>query len=744
MDTRSYDEMIDELSEICGIVREYYDIFGHKKVASSETQKAILRAMGIKLDSPEEIRREIEERRERHWKSFVEPVRVVSENEQPLAIPVHVPVEKGEERRLRLTWSFKDEEGGKVESMLSGDAISVAEDRYIDGIRYAKIDLREERRFHIGYYELDVQCAHPAPVFPGGENRLQKRVKVIITPDTCYLPPLLQGGRTWGLSINLYSVGSRCNWGIGDFGDLAEIVKWVSDLKGGFVGINPLHLIPNTRTFGTSPYSPITKLYKNFIYLSIEKIPEVSESEEIQATLRSDSFQAKLRSLKRDKLIDYGKTASLKEEILRRAFAVFYERHHTTDTPRGKDFKKYVSEGGSALEYFGLFMAIQGQMKRVHHAGGWQEWPEAYRHPSDPLVLEFKKTHAKEILFYQYVQWLIEKQHQEIAELVGDLGMAVGLYHDLAIGSVDGGSDVWCYQDMIAGDVDTGAPPDDYSIHGQNWGFPPLIPDRLKERGYEFFVQTIRRNMKYGGALRIDHALGLFRLFWIPEGMAPKDGAYVRYPSEDLLRIIALESVRNNAVVIAEDLGTIGENVREELKKFRMFSYRLFYFERDYPDPSFLPPERYPNMALCAVTTHDLPTLYGYWIDQDLRTKKKLGMYPDQDIWRLQVNERERDKQLILSALKSHRLLPDGYPTDPKEIPQMTPELCLAIYRYLAKTPCKLILVSLDDILGTLDQQNMPATVDSYPNWIQKAPVPLEEILSDSRFSDLSEVFEKP
>lgn len=743
MDTRSYDEMIGELSEICDIVPEYYDIFGRKKVTSLETQKAILKAMNMKLDSPEEIKQEIEERRERPWKTFVEPVKVISENEQPLAIPVYVPVGEGEERRLTLSWSLKDERGERVESVLSGDAVSISEQHHIDGIRYAKINLLEEKRLNIGYYEMDVQCIHPDPIFQGGKNRLQKKVKVIIAPDACYLPPELQEGKTWGLSINLYSIASRRNWGIGDFGDLAEIVRGVADLKGGFVGINPLHLIANTRTFGTSPYSPITKLYKNFIYLSIEKIPEVSESEEIQAIIRSGSFKRELSNLKREKLIDYEKIASLKEEILRRAFTIFYERHYAKDTPRGKDFKKYVSEEGSALESFALFMALREQMKKMHDAEAWQQWPEAYYHPLHPAVQEFKKTHVREMLFYPYVQWLVEKQHEEIAELTEDLGMSVGLYHDLAIGSIGGGSDVWCYQDMIAGDVDVGAPPDDYSINGQDWGFPPLIPEKLKERGYEFFVHTIGKNMKYGGALRIDHALGLFRLFWIPKGMAPKDGAYVRYPSEDLLRIIALESVRNRTVVIAEDLGTIGENVREALKKFHMLSYRLFYFERDYPDPSFLSPERYPEMALCAVTTHDLPTLYGYWIGQDLKTKKKLGMYPDHNIWQQQVNERERDKELILSALKSHGILPDGNPSNPKRIPRMTPELCLAIYRYLAKTPCKLILVSLDDIMGTLNQQNMPATVDSYPNWIQKTPLTLEETLSDRRFSDLSEVFAK-
>jgi len=322
--------------------------------------------------------------------------------------------------------------------------------------------------------------------------------------------------------------------------------------------------------------------------------------------------------------------------------------------------------------------------------------------------------------------------------------MAIGLYHDLAIGSISGGSDAWCYQDMIAGGVDVGAPPDDYSINGQNWGFPPIIPERWRERGYEFFIHTIRKNMRFGGALRIDHALGLFRLFWIPKGMSPGEGAYVNYPSEDLLRIIALESALNKTVVIAEDLGTIGENVREALKRFHMLSYRLLYFERNYPDPSFVPPERYPEMALCAVTTHDLPTLYGYWIGQDLKTKKELGMYPDKSLWQQYADERERDKELLLSALNSQGILPEGYPSEAKRIPRMTPELCLAIYRYLVKTPCKLVLVSLDDMIGTLDQQNMPATVDSYPNWIQKMPLPLEEILSDRRFSDLSEIFKRP
>jgi len=378
-------------------------------------------------------------------------------------------------------------------------------------------------------------------------------------------------------------------------------------------------------------------------------------------------------------------------------------------------------------------------MKKTSNIYTWQQWPVEYQNPSRNAVQAFIKAHKKEILFYQYIQWLINRQLKEVSDEAGNLGMTVGLYYDLAIGAMGGGSDAWSYQDVIAREADVGSPPDDFNPEGQNWGFPSLIPEKLEDTGYELFIQTMRKNMKYGGALRIDHALGMFRLFWIPHDMSPKEGAYINYPSEDLLRIVALESVRNKTLVIAEDLGTIGENVRETLERFHMLSYRLFYFERNYPEPSFIPPDKYPDMALCAITTHDLPTIYGYWVGQDLKVKKELGMYSDDKFWQEQVNERERDKQRILFALKSQGIISDDCQSEQK----MTPELCLAIYHYLALTPCKLLLVSLDDIIGALNQQNMPGTVDEHPNWMQKTLLTYEEMISDKRFTALSEMLRK-
>jgi 4-alpha-glucanotransferase len=733
------DELINELSEQYGIFPEYWDNFKKKHITSIETKKALLRSMKLKIDSAEDIVKEINERKWKVWKNIIEPVYVISVNNQPLTIPVYIPIKEKGEADLTISWSIENENGHKTEFLLTCDAITVVEQQWIDDTRYIKINISDTIQRDIGYYVIDIECKHPENIFPGDNNILQKKSKLIITPDTSYLPPDLQKGRTWGLSINLYSIRSVRNWGIGDLTDLKKIVRWIAALSGSFVGINPLHAIPNTSPFGISPYYPISRLYKNFIYLDVSDIPEVAEFEDNRTVITSENLNKQLDECRKGDLINYEDIASIKEKFLRYAFDIFYKKHYIEDTHRGKDFKSYLEEEGAALESFALFSAIHEYMKRSNGTYNWQEWPDVYHNPASDAIQEFKKTHEKEILFNAYIQWLIDEQLKEIAELCKNLAMNTGLYFDLAIGSFAGGSDAWSYQEVIACNVDVGAPPDDFSPNGQNWGFPPMIPEKLRDTGYDLFIQTIRKNMKHGGALRIDHALGLFRLFWIPNGMSPKNGAYISYPSEDLLRIIALESYRNRTIVIAEDLGTIGENVRETLKRFHMLSYRLFYFERNYPDPSFTPPEKYPDMALCAVTTHDLPTLYGYWAGQDLKAKKQLGIFNDETKWQEQINEREKDKNRILSVLKSQGIISDDYPLEQ----EMTPELYLAIYHYLALSPCKLVLVYLDDIIGTLNQQNMPGTVDSYPNWQQKTPLTLEEIVLNRRFEALSEMFKK-
>jgi 4-alpha-glucanotransferase len=749
----SYNKLINELSELCGIVPEYWDIFGKKHTTPLKTKKAILRAMKLDIDSVEDIVKKINNRKRKPWQNVLEPVHIISVNDQPFTMPVYIPINEGEEAELEISWSIDQEdtpEGEPGESSakadmftVSGNDLTVLEEQWIDDRRYIKAELSDTAQRDIGYYRIDIECRHSNYIFPGEKNSVQKQSQLIITPDTCYIPPELEKGRAWGLSVNLYAIRSSENWGIGNFSDLKRIVQWIGHLKGGFVGINPLHALPNTTPYGMSPYSPISRLFKNFIYLDIAHVPEVGDSEDVRRITESGQFKHDLHNLKTADLIDYEKIALLKEKILRKAFDYFYEIHYTGDTDRSREFKKYLSEQGSSLESFATFMALYEQMKKSKNIYTWQGWDESYHMISSKAVQGFRKDNKKEILYYQYLQWLIDTQLEHVFHETKIQEMPVGIYYDLAIGSIGGGSDAWSFHDTVAVDADVGAPPDDFSPNGQNWGFPPLNPERLRESAYELFIQTMRNNMKYGGALRIDHALGLFRLFWIPHGMVPKDGTYVSFPAEDLLRIIALESVRNKTVVIAEDLGTIGENVRETLERFHMLSYRLFYFERKYPDPSFSAPEKYPALALCAITTHDLPTIYGYWAGQDLKVKQQLGMFPNDKLFRKQGKERERDKALILSALGTHGILPHDIPSNPNAISHMTPELCRAIYHYLALTPCKLLLVSLDDIIGTINQQNMPGTLDEHPNWMQKTPLSLDELIKDSRFIDLAEMLRK-
>ncbi len=736
MDQDTAEQRINELAELYGILPGYWDIFGTWHAITPEAKKAILTAMKLKVDTVDDIEKEVYEKKTKVWRSHLAPIYVISEHEQPLSCPLFIPVKEGAEGRLSVSCSMKDEQGLSGDVTLSGDSLSVSEELIIDGQRYVRIMLTDTAMREPGYYTLTVTVRNHTQ----GLGILKKTTNVIIAPETCYLPEDNGEHRLWGLAVNLYALRSARNWGVGDFRDLREVCTSVAGLSGSFVGINPLHAIPNTSPYGLSPYSPISRLFRNVIYLDVEAVTDVVESAAARSAMQADLFKVALKELRDAASVDYEKAAALKMEILRYAFDHFHEAHYVQDTARGRDFRTYLEGEGETLESFSLYLALREHFVRTRHVYSWQEWPEGYRDRKHEAVKLYRDDHEKEILFQCYVQWLIDEQLAEVQALCRTSGMKVGLYHDLAIGAVGGGGDIWVYQD-VAGGADVGAPPDDFNPNGQNWGFPALIPEMLKETGYELFIQTLRKNMRHGGALRIDHALGLFRLFWIPSGMSPKQGGYVLQPSLDLLRITALESRRNRTVVIAEDLGTIDEQFRNMLQQFRMLSYRLFYFERNYPDVSFKLPGQYVPTALCAVTTHDLPTLYGYWEGHDIDVKSRIGIYPDDLAQEQDRAARQRDRGLILDALKTENLLPDGVPNDPALVPRMTPRLCSAIYRYLAKTPCRMVLVSLDDVIGTMDQQNLPGTVDQHPNWIQKTPLTVEAIIRDKRFRDLKEVF---
>lgn len=702
-------KLINELSELYGIVPYYFDMWGNKHTAPAETKIALLRAMKVEISKSA-----IDEKRLRHWNRLIEPAMVVSVTCQPISIPIHLRLDERNEKHVSIIYTVKDESGNT--DVMSLESVSPSALNEIDGIRYVRVELPLKDKKDIGYYDVTVKCKIRL-------NEVEGKMRLIITPDECYIPKR----RTWGITLNLYSLRSKRNWGIGDLIDLQDFIEGTARLGGGFVGINPLHAIPNKPPFGISPYSPISRLYRNLIYIGMDEVPDFKES-------HRDSTPT---AIKDSDLIDYEEIAKSKEKALKESFSYFYKTHYIPNTPRGREFKTYIKEQGMALQRFSVFMAIGKEEAGIYDI---RQWHPNLRDPEGPETMEFKKNHVKEILFYQYIQWVADKQIEAVSKKAKELGMPIGLYNDLAVGSTKGGFDAWAFPEVFVDGVSVGAPPDSFNLNGQDWGVTAFIPEMLKESGYESFISVIRENLRHAGALRIDHALGLFRVFLVPEGMSPKHGAYVRYPYEDLLRIIALESVREKAVIIAEDLGTVTDEAREALSRFSMLSYRLFYFERKWHSRDFLPPESYPEMALTGVTTHDLPTLYGYWKGIDIEVKKALKLYPDETLYQRDIEERKADKALMLNEV-IRVFLPEGVLHDVESIPEMTSTLCLSVYKFLSQTPCKLVAVSLDDILGVMNQQNLPGTVDEYPNWRQKNPIGISAIFSDERLEALADIF---
>lgn len=720
--------LINELSDLCGIIPDYWDILGTRHSASLSSKIAVLRGMGIVTDDEQALRQEIALRRGRPWNRVLDPVTILSEKNQPSSIAMHLPLSEDEVRELDIEWMLEDERGQTCHLHPGGDEIVPADRTVIDGQSYVKIVLKDVAIRKIGYYRIRIVCRHARHVLPGGAAELDVSAVLIITPDACYLPPQLERGRTWGVSANLYALRSGSDCGVGDFHDLAMLAETVGERGGGFVGINPLHAITNRPPFGISPYSPVSRLYKNFLYLALEDIPDVQESAVCRELTASELWRCQRDVQRAADRIDYEAVSALKDRVLRLAFDSFYERHYMAGSERGDALKRFVLEEGRALEDFATWHALWEYMHARTGAYSWEEWPVEFHDPESSAVTTFRELNQRAVLYFMYVQWLIDGQHAAVAVKTRERGMPVGLYHDLAIGSVGSGSDVWMGQDLFAPGIDVGAPLDDFNPTGQNWGFPPLLPDRLRETGYAFFIESIRKNMRHAGAIRIDHALGLFRLFWIPKGELPLEGVYVQCHAEELIRIIALESVRNRTVVVAEDLGTFGDGMREMLQAFRMLSFRLLYFERYYPDLWFRAPEDYPEMAVSAVTTHDLPTLGGFWIGSDIDLKEQLNLFPKPEQIGSYRAARLEDRTRLVRALKQRGLLRNDHPEVPHDMPAMTPELSLAIYGYLAQSPSKLLNVMLDDAVGSMNQQNLPGTVEEHPNWVQKMSVAVEDI----------------
>ena len=525
--------------------------------------------------------------------------------------------------------------------------------------------------------ELDLGDGRLPPDLPLGYHTLTDpedgaETRLIVSPGRCFLP----AGRGWGWAVQLYGARSEGSWGIGDLADLRRLGRWSADELGArLLLLNPLHAalpgLPQT----ASPYFPSTRQFRNPLYIRVEEVPG---ADRLGGDL--DRLASEGRDLNRNRHVDRDAVYRLKLEALDRIWDGF-----------GEDpaFDAFCQKGASSLEGYATFCTLSEEFGRP-----WWSWPEEYRIPDRPEVERYRHEHRPRVRFHQWLQWLLDLQ-------LAEAGESLSLIEDLAVGVDPAGADGWLWQGVLASGMSVGAPADEFNTQGQDWGVPPFDPWKLRAAGYGPFVQTIRSSLRHGGGMRLDHVMGLFRLFWVPHGKRPHEGTYVRYPASDLLDIVALESHRAGAYIVGEDLGTVEDEVRVELAARNILSYRVLWFEG-------APPAEWPVQALAAVTTHDLPTVAGLWRGSDFEAQRSLDLEPNEE-----STETTRKRLAELAGAE------DDTPVE---------DVVAAAYETLSRTPCLLVTATLEDALAVEERPNMPGTTDQWPNWSIALPAPLEEV----------------
>jgi (1->4)-alpha-D-glucan 1-alpha-D-glucosylmutase len=701
----SPDSPLARLAQARGIEAGYHDIWGNWHALQDETARRHLGAMGIDASSDEAIEAALSGLGAERWLHLLQPV-CVSREDEPLSIPVALSVE---EEGAPVLWCLREEGGDEHEGTLIAHEHELLEEAELDGQKFRRRRITLPRAFGPGYHDITVSA--------GSRSRT---ARLIIAPARCQSPPdSAAGRRSWGIALQLYGLRSQRNWGIGDLGDLACAATVFGKLGADLIGINPLHALYPDEPERASPYSPSSRRFANALYLDVEAIADFAQCDSARALVETPAFQEELERLRASELVDYAGVAALKWPVLRELYGHFRARVMPASRERAQSFRRYQETGGQALRLHAVFEVLHARS-----SGG--AWPDEFLDPHSPAVSDFARAHIVEVEFYEYLQWLLSEQIGHVQECARAGGMRIGLYRDLAVGSDAFGADVWRSPESHARDVSIGAPPDDFNLQGQVWGLPPWMPGHLAESGYEEYVAALRANMQDSGALRIDHVIGLLRLFWVPAGETTAEGAFVRYPLHELLSILALESVRTGCVVIGEDLGTVPDELRAALYDYGVLSYRVLYFSKNWhSDHSFQAPDSFPDQALVTVTTHDLPTFAGFWCGRDLDVRDTLGLFPNEEMReRLRV-EREYDRARLLDALGKEGLRPAEPEQQGSGLP--SPALVAAVHRYVARSRCALMMVQIEDVLGLVEQANVPGTVQEQPNWRRRVSLPLDE-----------------
>lgn len=695
------------LADHFGILPAYFDIAGVQRVTCDDTQIALLEAMGVDASTETSAARALEDIEQAEGQRLLAPVRVVvAQAEQPLEVQLTVP---GEDLSP-VEWEIGLREENGLLHVVAGRSTLQEANRVIT-VSLPANPLP-------GYHTLLARMSLPG-------RALEAEQLFIVSPGRCTTVSEAVGDRrVCGVFANLYTIRSRGNWGLGDLTDLGELADRAGIHGAAFVGVNPLHALRN-RAEHISPYCPVSRLFRNMVYLDIEDVPEFADCREAQTLVDSAAFQAELTDLRSASHVQYERVAAIKNQVLRLLHCVFLRQHADGSTNRGRMYTQFVATQGRPLIDHATFVALEAWLTENRHGSdGWRHWPTAYRNPYTPEVQAFRNAHRKDLDFQCYVQFEIDRQLAAVAQKARLSGVTLGIYQDLAVGSSGYGSDAWAFPDLFVVGVEVGAPPDPYSETGQTWGFPPLHPRRLTANRHEYWIRLVRGVMAHAGMIRIDHVMGLFRQFWVPTGAAAADGAYVQYPAEDLLGILALESQRHGIVVVGEDLGTVSPEVPATLAKWEILSSRVMYFERD-AEGEFRSASSYSPHALVTATTHDHVPLAGFWTGSDLDIRHDIGLYcADADLEDAR-SERAKTRAALLRLFINEGLLSE---TEVVTVESVRAAACI----FLSRTPCPLVGVSLDDLACEPDPVNLPGVVYArYPSWSRRMRRCLKEIFDD-------------
>lgn len=712
--TENSQALLSELAAAYGVGTSFQGWDGIGRDVSDSTLRSVLGALGVNTDGDDDLRRAIAEVELGPWRRTLPPVVVVRES-QEFHVAVHLPHGSG----VRV-WAIT-EDGIRYDVLQKDDW---EEPRQVDGILTGRATFAIPADLPLGWHTLHAEV-----------EGAEAQCPLIVTPETLRTSADLAKTRSWGLTAQLYSVRSSRSWGIGDFTDLTDLAAIAGDDGAGFVLVNPLHAAEPRTPIEDSPYLPTTRRFFNPLYIRVEEIPEYAYLDSVSRA-QVEKYAGQLHPANRAAdLLDRNSTYGAKLAALELVFDV--ER----GPARARQFEKFLAEQGKGLADFALWCALAERLPATA-----PEWGDQAVSPSTPYSQEQRQVLGDRVEFHSWLQWICDQQLEAAQRAAKQAGMKLGVIHDLAVGVKTDGADAWMLSDVLAHGVTVGAPPDMFNQQGQNWTQPPWHPSRLAEAGYAPYRDMLRTILRHAGGIRVDHILGLFRLWWIPNGSGPEDGAYVYYDHEALIGILALEAQRADAVVIGEDLGVFEPWVRGYLAERGIFGTSILWFEEDSGGP--LEPEKYRQQCLTSVNTHDLPPTAGYVAGEHVSLRESLGL-----LRRPVAEERAEaaaELQAVLSLLRERGLLSDelarlglsGKDEHPELRQKEIQQIVEALYALAALTPSSLIGVALVDAVGETRTQNQPGTHEEYPNWCIPLAGPdgavlLDALAANPRFNSL-------